>query len=107
MSQIIRGEIDNSLIGAATVIHDARVRNSIVRREAVIEDGAEIEDSIIMDYTRVRSGARLRRVIVDRHDLIEKGTQIGFDLEADAKSYAVSPSGVVVLPRGRSPYFAR
>lgn len=107
VARIIRGDIDNSLIGAATVIHDARVRNSIVRREAVIEDGAEIEDCIIMDYTRVRSGARLRRTIVDRHNLIEKDSRIGLDPEVDRRGYTVSPSGVVVVSRGRTPYFAR
>jgi len=107
VARVIGGEIDNCLLGSATVIHDARLRNSIVRREAVIEDGAEIEDCIIMDYVRIRSGARLRRTIVDRHNLIDKDTRMGFDPEEDRKSYTVSPSGVVVVMRGRVPYYAR
>jgi glucose-1-phosphate adenylyltransferase len=106
VARIIRGDIDNSLIGAATMIQDARVKNSIVRREAVIEDGAEVEDCIIMDYTRVSSGARLRRAVVDRHNLIEKDARIGLDPEEDRSRYTVSPSGVVVVPRGRTHYFA-
>jgi glucose-1-phosphate adenylyltransferase len=107
VARVIGGSIENSLLGPATVVHNARIRNSIIRREAVIEDGADIEDCIIMDYVRVRSGARLRRTIVDRHNLIEKGLATGFDPTADRKRYAVSPNGVVVIPRGRTPYYAR
>ena len=107
VARVIGGSIKNSLLGSATVVHNARIRNSIIRREAVIEDGADIEDCIIMDYVRIRSGARLRRTIVDRHNLIEKGLVSGFDPMLDRKRYAVSPNGVVVIPRGRTPYFAR
>jgi glucose-1-phosphate adenylyltransferase len=107
VARIIRGEIDNCLLGSATVIENARLRNSIVRREAVVEEGAEIEDCIIMDYARIGRGAKLRRVIVDRHNLIEHNTRIGFDPEHDRQNYRVSPAGVAVVPRGRSPYFAR
>ena len=78
-----------------------------MRREAVIEGGAEIEDSIIMDYARVSKSARLRRVIVDRHNLIERETSIGWDLEQDRASLPVTESGIVVVPRGRTPSFAR
>ncbi len=86
VARILGGDIDNSLLGAATVIENARVQNSIVRREAVIEDGADVEDCIIMDYTRISSGARLRRTIVDRHNLIEKDARIGFDPELDTST---------------------
>ena len=107
VARVIGGEIDNCLLGAATEIHNARLRNSIIRREAVIEDDADIEDCIIMDYVRISSGSRLRRTIIDRHNLIERNARIGFDAEEDRRSYTVSPSGVVVVPRGRLSYFAR
>ncbi|MCG6943176.1 MAG: glucose-1-phosphate adenylyltransferase, partial [Thiohalocapsa sp.] len=96
VARVLRGEIDNSLLGAATVIENARVRNSIVRREAVIEEGAEIDDCIIMDYARIGRGAKLRRAIIDRHNFIEPGTRIGFDPEADRRDWTVTPSGIVV-----------
>jgi glucose-1-phosphate adenylyltransferase len=98
VARVLGSEIDNSHLGAATEIICARVCNSIVRRGAVIEEGVEIEDCIIMDCVRVRSEARLRRTIVDRHNLIEKDARIGFDIKEDRKHYTVSPNGIVVVP---------
>lgn len=108
VARILGGELRNSLLGAATVIHDnCRISNSIIRREAVIEEDVVLEDCIIMDYVRIGCGAQLRRVIVDRHNLIEAGDRIGFDEEADRQRFHVSPGGVTVLPGGRVSYFAR
>lgn len=107
VARVLNSEIDNCLLGAATLIRDARVRNSIVRREAVIDEDVEIDDCVIMDYVRVGRGSKLRNCIVDRHNLIEKGTRIGFDAERDGDKYSLSPKGVVVVPRGRTSYFAR
>lgn len=108
VARVLGGELHNSLLGAATVIHDGvRIRNSIIRREAVIEEDVELEDCIIMDYTRIGRGARLRRVIVDRHNQIEPGDRIGFDPETDRRRFHVSDSGITVVASGPKSYFAR
>ena len=108
VARVLGGELRNSLLGAATVIHDGvRIRNSIIRREAVIEEDVELEDCIIMDYTRIGRGARLRRVIVDRHNQIEPGDRIGFDPETDRRRFHVSDSGIAVVASGPKSYFAR
>jgi glucose-1-phosphate adenylyltransferase len=73
----------------------------------VVEEGALLEDCIIMDYVRIGRGARLRRMIVDRHNQIAEGTCIGFDAEADGERFTVSQGGVVVVPKGRSSFFPR
>jgi len=108
VAKVLGGELRNSLLGAATVVHEgARLRNSIIRREAVIEEDVELDECIIMDYVRIGRGARLRRVIVDRHNVIEAGDVIGYDPEADAKRFTVTEGGLTVIPGGRVSYFAR
>jgi glucose-1-phosphate adenylyltransferase len=108
VARVLGGQIENTLLGAATMIHDnTRIRNSIIRREAVIDEGAELEDCIIMDYVHVGKGARLKKVIVDRHNAIEPGAVIGYDRETDSKRYKVSSGGVTVVPAGHSNTFAR
>ena len=107
-ARVLRGELDNVLLGAATIVNGAKVRNSILRREVVVEPGAEIEDCVIMDYTRIGAGAKLRHAIIDRHNVIAAGAHIGYDLERDrAAGYHVTPAGLVVVPLGDVRYFSR
>jgi glucose-1-phosphate adenylyltransferase len=108
VAKVLGGQLRNSLLGAATVIHEgARITNSIIRRETVIEEDVELDECIVMDYVRIGRGARLKRVIVDRHNVIEPGDVIGHDREADAKRFSVTEGGVTVVPSGRIGYFAR
>lgn len=99
-ARIIHGEIHNSVLAAGTVINGARVRNSIIHREVIIEEDAELVDCIIMDYVLIRRGARLRRVIVDRYNTIDAGAVIGWDQESDRAQYHVTPGGITVIPEG-------
>lgn len=98
--KITRGEIENCIIGAGALFKGVKIRNSIVRREVLIEDDVEIDECIIMDYTIVRKGSRLKRCIIDRYNTIEAGARIGYDLDSDRQRYRVSESGIVVLERG-------
>lgn len=108
VARVMGGEIRNSLLGSATMIYDkARISNSIIRREAVIEEDVELQDCIIMDYVRIGRGTRLRRVIVDRHNLIEAGTRIGFDAAADRERFHVTEGGITVVPKGKIGFYAR
>ena len=108
VAKVLGGQLRNSLLGAATVIHEgARITNSIIRRETVIEEDVELDECIIMDYVRIGRGARLKRVIVDRHNIIEPGDVIGFDAEADAKRFTLTEGGVTVIRGGQAGYFAR
>lgn len=106
-SWVMQGELDNVLLGAANIIRNAKIRNSILRREVTVEPGAQIEDCIIMDYVRIGRGAKLRRVIVDRHNVIPPGAEIGFDLAHDREKYHVTEGGLVVLPLGDVRYYSR
>lgn len=99
--KIVEGTIHNSILGSGTLVKGAKLTNSIIRREVVLERDVEIEDSIIMDYTKIRQGARLQRVIVDRYNTIEAGQRIGYDLDADRRQYHVTESGIVVVSKGR------
>jgi glucose-1-phosphate adenylyltransferase len=90
--------IEASDIAAAGVIKGATIRNSVIRHEVTIEEDVVVEDCVIMDFCVLRKGARLRRAIVDRYNVIEAGARIGYDLEADARRYTVTESGIVVVP---------
>jgi glucose-1-phosphate adenylyltransferase len=98
--RIAHADIQDSIVGDGTLIKNAKVHRSILRREVMVEEDVEIEDSIIMDYVTIRRGARLRRVIVDRFNEIGAGERIGFDVEADRQRFHVTASGIAVMARG-------
>jgi glucose-1-phosphate adenylyltransferase len=100
-ARFVDSRLDNSMISAGCRIDGAHIRNSVLRREVVVEPGAEIEDCVIMDYVTVRRGAKLKRAIVDRYNVIEANVSIGHDLVLDRSLYHVTPSNIVALPRGR------
>jgi glucose-1-phosphate adenylyltransferase len=109
VARVLGGCLNNTLLGAATVIHDnTEIKDSIIRREAVIEEDVTLDECIVMDYVRVCKGSRLKRVIIDRHNIIEPGSIIGHNRSADiARGYTVSPGGVTVIPSGQTNVFAR
>jgi glucose-1-phosphate adenylyltransferase len=99
-ARFIGGDVDNAQIGEGSLVKRATIRNSILGRSVWVNEGAVIEDSIVMDHTTVGKGARLRRAIVDRFNIIPADTEIGLDPAADRRRHHVDPSGLVVVPRG-------
>ncbi len=53
-----------------------------------------------MEGVRVGKGARLSRVIVDKDVRIPDRTRIGGDAAHDRGLFAVTPGGVIVVPKG-------
>lgn len=101
IAKVIEGTLHNSIIGAGSLVNGAKVRNSVIRQEVLLEPDVEIEDCIIMDYCIIHRGSRLRRVIVDRYNVIPENTRIGFDPQEDARRYHLDPaSGIVTVPQG-------
>ena len=98
-AKFIHTEIDNSIVSAGSFIKGARIHNSIIRREVLIEEDVELDECIVMDYTVIRRGARLKRAIIDRYNVIKAGRHIGYNRDADAKSYFMSDSGIVIVPK--------
>jgi glucose-1-phosphate adenylyltransferase len=106
-ARFIGSDIDNGQVGEGSLIKRAIVRNSILGRSVWVNEGAVIEDSIVMDHTTVGKGARLRRAIVDRFNIVPADTEIGYDAEEDRRRYHVDRAGIVVVPRGGRREFLR
>lgn len=104
-ARIINGSISNSYLGEGSTIDGATVRHSIIGRGVVVEEGTEIEDSIIIDFTEIGRGCRIKKTIIDRFNVFKPGDSIGYDLEKDRERFTVSPKGVVVVPRGKTRFF--
>lgn len=90
----------DSLISGGCIISGGRVRRSILSRNVRIEEYAEVDDSILLDYVTVGRGAKIRRTIIDKGVHIPDGEMIGFDHAADiAKGYTVTETGLTVIAK--------
>lgn len=106
-ARFIGADVDDAQVSEGSLIKRAVIRNSILGRSVWVNEGALIEDSIIMDHTTVGKGAHVRRAIVDRFNIIPADAEIGLDPAADRRRYHVEPSGLVVVPRGGRREFLR
>lgn len=106
-ARFIGADLDNAQVGEASLVKRAVIRNSILGRSVWVNEGAVIEDSIVMDHTTVGKGARLRRAIIDRFNIVPADTEIGVDPAQDRRRFHVEPSGLVVVPRGGRRAFLR
>ncbi|TVR60227.1 MAG: glucose-1-phosphate adenylyltransferase [Candidatus Competibacteraceae bacterium] len=100
VARLLDAKVQNSVIAAGSMVRQASISNSIIRREVIVEDDVEIEDCVIQDNVWIKRGARLRRTIISSYNVIEAGTRIGYDPEQDSRLYQVTQGGITVVPPG-------
>lgn len=100
-ARLISGSMENSTIGVGSTLAGGRLVRSVVGRNVLVEEGAEIVDSIVMDNSRISRGARLHRAIVDRYNLIEEGEVVAPGEPTERQDARVE-AGLIALPRGRT-----
>lgn len=93
-----KAEVAESFISQGCLIK-GRVHRSILSPGVVVEEGAEVIDSILLHDTVVRQGAKIRKTIADKHVSIGAGVQIvpGSDDAVNTKFPDHLTSGLVLL----------
>lgn len=99
------GTLQNSMLSNGCVIYpETIIKNSVLASNVVVMPGAVIEDSVIMDSCTIGKGCRIKKAIIDRFNIIPDNSSIGQDKEHDSQNYFIDPSGIVVIPRGRTKF---
>jgi len=93
------GTVVNSVISNGCIISGGTVKRSILSPRAHVHSFAEVEDSILFEGVDIGRHAKIRRTIIDKEVHIPQETEIGYNLEEDAKRFTVTPSGIVVVPK--------
>lgn len=88
-------------LAAGVQIRRASLERSLLRRDVVVEEGARVSDSIIMDRTVVGPHAPIHRAIIDQNNCVPPGFFIGFDREAEQARFHVSEQGIVGGAKGQ------
>ncbi|MFO8007115.1 MAG: glucose-1-phosphate adenylyltransferase [Candidatus Brocadiia bacterium] len=92
-------EVYNSLVCNGAIISGAHVSDSIIGPDVRVEVGSRVERSIILQDTQLGRDVTIRRAILDKHNTVPDGAQIGVDRDWDRRHFSVSSEGVVVVPK--------
>jgi len=89
----------DSLVCNGCIISGGRVERSILSPDVRINSYSLVEDSILFDRVEVGRNAKIHRAIIDKDVKIPADFSVGYSLEDDAKRFAVTESGVVVITK--------
>lgn len=93
------GMATDSLVSNGVIISGGRINRSILSPAVRVNSYCQIDESIIFDSVNIGRHSKIRKAIIDKDVVIPPNTTIGYDLKDDRKHYAVSPEGVVVIPK--------
>jgi glucose-1-phosphate adenylyltransferase len=98
---ILGGKISDSIVCDGCIISGGTVWESILSPGVIVERDARVEQSVIFDDVIIEPGANIRRAIVDKGSRVRASTSIGYDRDADERrGCTISDNGIVVVPRG-------
>ena len=89
-----KAKIENSLISEGCKINGT-VINSILSGGVVIEEGALVKDSVIMEDVTIKTGGKVYSAIVDSDTVVEKNATVGVE-NADKSDIAIVAKGTTV-----------
>ncbi|RCU51645.1 MULTISPECIES: glucose-1-phosphate adenylyltransferase [Corallincola] len=95
-----RSEVSKSMVASGCVIRGAKVRRCVLGFNVDVQPGTELTDVVFLGDSAIGQNCRISRALIDKDVEIADGVIIGEDLDADKERYKVSPSGIVVIPKG-------
>lgn len=99
-----RGVNIDSYVCGGCITSGGIVRRSIIGPLCKINSYSLVEDSILFDNVTIGRHAKIRRAIIEENVVIPDGEEIGYNLKKDQQNgYAVTESGIVVVPRMKKP----
>ena len=94
------GSATDSLVCEGCIISGGQVHRSVLSPKVRINSFSEVLESILFENVQVGRHCKIRRAIIDKNVEIPPGMTIGYDLAEDRQRFHVTPSGVVVIPKG-------
>ncbi|MEV5753098.1 glucose-1-phosphate adenylyltransferase [Actinoallomurus sp. NPDC052308] len=96
-----RGYAVDSMVSPGVILAGGVAERSILSPRVLVDAGATVQDSVLMDCVRVGRGAVVRGAIIDKNVVIPDGARIGVDEDYDRQHFTVTASGVRVLGKNQ------
>jgi glucose-1-phosphate adenylyltransferase len=94
------GVATDSMVSEGAIISGGSVVRSVISPMVRVNSYSTIEESVLMEGVNIGRHCRIRKAIIDKGVHVPPNTSIGFDPEEDGRRFHISPSGVVVIPKG-------
>ncbi len=94
------GYATDSLVSEGCIVSGSHVNHSVLSPQVRINSFSTVSDCILLENVEIGRHCDIRRAIIDKNVTIPPGTKIGVDPEEDRKRFQVTPSGLVVIPKG-------
>lgn len=99
------GKSINSIVCDGCIVSGSTVTNSILFNSVYVHSYATVHNSILLNDVDVGEHCRIRNAIIDKHNILPRGTTIGYDRAEDAKRYFVvdldDENWLTVIPKDR------
>jgi glucose-1-phosphate adenylyltransferase len=92
-----RGVAINSMVSGGCIISGAVVRESLLFTNVRVDEGTQVERSVILPHVEIGRGCVIHGAILDEGCEIPDGMTIGVDRAADAARFHVTDKGVVLV----------
>jgi glucose-1-phosphate adenylyltransferase len=93
-----RGTAIQSMVSGGCLVSGAEIRRSLLFSQVKVDSYSTITDSVVLPEVHIQRNCRLNRCIIDSGAVIEEGTVIGEDHDADrARGFRVSDQGVTLV----------
>jgi glucose-1-phosphate adenylyltransferase len=95
----LSGQVADAILSPGCTIEGGQVFRSVLAPMVHVKKNARVEDSVLFENVTVGEGAMVRNAIIDKQVNIPPGEKIGYDLDVDRARFAVTTSGIVIVPK--------
>jgi glucose-1-phosphate adenylyltransferase len=93
-----KGYALNSMVSGGNVISGAFINRSLLFSRCHVHSHSTIVDSVVLPDVNIGQNCRVRRAIIDRGTLLDSGTVIGEDPDADReRGFRITENGVTLV----------
>jgi glucose-1-phosphate adenylyltransferase len=92
-----RGMAVNSMVAGGCIISGAHVSRSLLSSDVRIEDGSEIESSVLLPGVTIGRRCKILRCILDENCVLPDDLRIGYDAAVDHRHFFITKRGIVLV----------
>ena len=86
------------MVSGGNVISGAFINRSLLFSRCHVHSHSIIEDSVVLPDVDIGEDCRVKRAIIDRGTILEAGTVIGLDPDADRKrGFRITETGITLV----------